>query len=137
MILPRWVGQPILYNKHPVKESPKLTFQLTEVDYSTLPPNFKIGGKSQKKIKKLPDVEGSIKLTSHNMLRVSKILSYLTDKFESSTKEMKDKKLKPADWLVLECRGQELTYDMTLQTIKTKIWKSGSDIELTFRRKYD
>ncbi|RCK63138.1 WD repeat-containing protein 48 [Candida viswanathii] len=137
IILPRWIGQPILYNKHPVKESPKLTFQLTEVDYASLPPNIKIGGKSQKKIKKLPDVEGSIKLTSHNMLRVSKVLSYLTEKFESSTKEMKDKKLKPTDWLVLECKGQELTYDMTLQAIKTKIWKSSSDIELTFRRKYD
>lgn len=135
--LPRWIGQPILYNKWPIKESPKIAFQLFECDYNALPPNKKIGGKVQKKIKKLPLLESSIKLTSHNMLRVSKILYYLTDKFESKTSEMKDKKLTPPDWLVLDCKGEELTNNMTLQTIKTKIWKSNADIELTFRRKFD
>lgn len=135
--LPRWIGQPILYNKWPVKESPKIAFQLFECDYGILPPNKKIGGKVQKKIKKLPLLESSIKLTSHNMLRVSKILFYLTEKFESKTSEMKDKKLSPPDWLVLNCKGEELSNNMTLQTIKTKIWKNNSDIELTFRRKFD
>ena len=36
---------------------------------------------------------------------------------------MKDKNLIPSDWLVLQCKGQELNNDLTLQTIKTKIWK--------------
>lgn len=135
--IPRWIGQPILYNRFNIKESPKITFRLLEVDYFNLPPTVKIGGKSQRKIKSLPALESSIKLTSHNMLRVSKILYFLTDKFEASTKEMKDKKLKPTDWLVLECKGQELSNSMTLQTIKTKIWKSSTDIELRFRRKFD
>ncbi|CAI5757181.1 unnamed protein product [Candida verbasci] len=136
-VIPKWIGQPILFNRLAIKESPKITFQLIECDYSELPSNVKIGGKSQRKIKKLPMLESSIKLTSHNMLRVSKILYYLTDKFESNTKEMKDKKLKPTDWLVIECKGNELSNDLTLQTIKTKIWKSSSDIELRFRRKFD
>ncbi|KAI5954685.1 hypothetical protein KGF54_002461 [Candida jiufengensis] len=136
-LLPKWISQPILYNKLYIKESPKITFQLLECDYYQLPPHIKIGGKSQRKIKSLPALESSIKLTSHNMLRVSKILYFLTDKFENKTKEMKDKKLLPTDWLILECKGQELQNNMTLQTIKTKIWKKNTDIELKFRRKFD
>lgn len=134
--LPQWIGLPILYDQCPTKESPKIAFQLLELDYNSLPPEKKIGGKSQRKIKRLPVLESSIKLTSHNMLRVGKILGYLTEKFESRTSEMKDKK-PPSEWLILECRGQELDTSMTLQTIKTKIWKHSSDIELRFRRKYD
>lgn len=134
--LPKWIGQPILLDKFPIKEFPKIAFQLLELDYTTLPPEKKIHGKSQRKIKRLPVLESSIKLTSHNMLRVGKILTYLTEKFESRTSEMKDK-IPATEWLVLECKGQELENNMTLQTIKTKIWKSSSDIELKFRRKYD
>lgn len=134
--IPKWIGQPILYDRFPVKESPKIAFQLLELDYTNLPPEKKIQGKSQRKIKRLPVLESSIKLTSHNMLRVSKILSYLTEKFESRTSEMKEK-LPATEWLVLECRGQELLPSMSLQTIKSKIWKSSSDIELRFRRKFD
>lgn len=134
--LPRWIGQPILYDKFPPPDAAKVSFQLLETDYSNLDPLLSIGGKSQKKIKKLPVMESLIKLTAHEMLRVGKILSYLTDKFESRTAEMKDHK--PAsDWLAIECRGRELPAGMTLQTIKAKIWKSSADIELVFRRKYD
>lgn len=134
--LPRWVGQPLLYDRFPHKEHPKIAFQLFEVDYTALAPEKRIGGRAQKKIKRLPVLESSIKLTSQNMLRVNKILNYLTDKFELRTSEMKDKRA-PKDWLVLECRGEELAPTMTLQTIKTKIWKSSSDIELRFRRRFD
>lgn len=134
--LPKWIGAPILYNRFPAKEAPKIAFQLVEIDYELLSPTQKIGGKTQKKIKKLPMLGTSIKLTSHSMLRVSKILQYLTEKFETRTSEMKMKK-QPSEWLALECRGQELDYRMTLQTIKTTIWKSGTDIELRFRRRFD
>ncbi|KAF3990942.1 hypothetical protein FT663_00878 [Candidozyma haemuli var. vulneris] len=134
--LPRWIGNPILFNKFPQKEWPKVAFQLFEADYFKYPPDKKIGGKAQRKIKRLPPLESSLKLTSQNMLRVHKVLLYVTEKFESRTLEMKEKK-KPAEWLELECRGQILDPNMTLQTIKTKIWKSSSDIELHFRRKFD
>lgn len=134
--LPKWIGQPVLYDRYPTKDSAKIAFQLLEYDYSKAPEDRKIGGKVQRKIKKLPVLESSIKLTSHSMLRVGKILQYLTEKFDSKTSEMKDKKL-PHEWLVLECKTEELTVDMTLQTIKTKIWKSSADIELRFRRRFD
>lgn len=134
--LPKWIGQPILYDKFPQKEVPKIAFQLFEVDYTTLTEDKKIGGKVQRKIKRLPALESSIKLTSQNMLRVNKILNYLTDKFDTRTSEMKDKK-PPSEWLELECKGQTLDPNMTLQTIKTKIWKLNSDIELLYRRKFD
>lgn len=134
--LPRWIGNPILFNKFPQKEWPKVAFQLFEADYSNYPPDKKIGGKAQRKIKRLPPLESSLKLTSQNMLRVNKILLYVTEKFESKTPEMKDKK-KPSEWLDLECRGLILEPSMTLQTIKTNIWKSSSDIELQYRRKFD
>lgn len=136
MQLPRWVGRPLLFNRYEAKEMPKIAFQLFECNYNELDCTKKIGGKVGKKIKKLPMLETSIKLTSHNMLRVRRILAYLTEKFESKTPEMKSGK--PAcEWLVLECKGVELNHEMTLQTIKTKIWKSSSEIELYFRRVYD
>ncbi|KAM9909734.1 hypothetical protein OXX69_005159 [Metschnikowia pulcherrima] len=134
--LPKWIGASILYNKFPVKEQPKISFQLFEVDYGSLPPHKSIGGKTQKKIKKLPPMETSIKLSSHCMLRVGKILQFLTEKFESRTTEMK-MKTPATEWLSLECKGQELDSRMTLQTIKTLIWKSSTDIELYFHRKFD
>ncbi|KAK8443431.1 hypothetical protein ACNR91_002334 [Candidozyma auris] len=134
--LPRWIGNTILFNKYDRKDWPKVAFQLFEADYSSYPADKKIGGKSQRKIKRLPPLESSLKLTSQNMLRVNKVLLYVTEKFESRTLEMKEKR-KPSDWLELECRGQILDPTMTLQTIKTKIWKSSSDIELQFRRKFD
>lgn len=134
--LPKWIGQSILYDKFPTKELPKIAFQLNEVDYAQLAPEKKIGGRVQQKIKKLPVLDGSIKLTSHSMLRVKKILQYLTEKFDSRTLEMKEKRA-PYEWLVLECRGQQLGNNMTLQAIKTQIWKSSSDIDLRFRRKFD
>lgn len=134
--LPVWIGKPVLYSKSPVKENPKIEFKLQEVDYTLLPPSTTIGGKSQKKIKRLPMSDNIIKLTSHNMLRVLKILTYITERFDGRTPEMKDLK-NPSEWLALECKGQELPYNFTLQTIKTKIWKSSSEIELRFRRKYD
>lgn len=134
--IPKWIGSPILYNRFPVKEQPKISFQLIEIDYEQLPAHKKIGGKSQKKIKKLPEMETSIKLSSHCMLRVGKILQFLTEKFDSRTSEMKLKK--PAtEWLTLECKGKELDEKMTLQTIKTLIWKSSTDIELFYHRKFD
>lgn len=134
--LPRWIGKTVLQNKFPMKELPKVAFQLFEVDYGTLPANKKIGGKTQKKIKKLPMLESAIKLTSHSMLRVNKILMFVVEKFGSKTTEMKNKQ-RAVEWLVLECRGVELEPTMTLQTIKTKIWKSSQDVELYFRRKFD
>ncbi|CAN3362954.1 hypothetical protein DICA4_E06678 [Diutina catenulata] len=136
LYLPRWIGRPILYNKLPPREVPKLAFCLTEVDYEKLHPDQKIGGKSQKKIKKLPLLDQQIKLTSHNMLRASKIMQYLTEKLDSKTSEMKSGKA-PTEWLALECRGVEIDPSMTLQTIKTRIWKSSSEIELHFRRQFD
>lgn len=134
--LPRWIGKTILQDKFPGKELPKVAFQLFEVDYGTLSPSKTIGGKSQKKIKKLPMLESSIKLSSHSLLRVDKILMFVVEKFGSKTPEMKSKKL-ATEWMVLECRGIELEPKMTLQTIKAKIWKSSLDIELHFRRKFD
>lgn len=134
--LPIWIGKPILYNKFPTKELIKIEFLLMEYEYGQLPLETKIGGKSQKKIKKLPISEPIIQLSSHNMLRVLKILVFLTEKFDSKTPEMKANR--PAvEWLSLECRGEQLPLDMTLQTIKSRIWKSNSEIELRFRRNFD
>ncbi|KAG7194047.1 uncharacterized protein KQ657_005250 [Scheffersomyces spartinae] len=134
--LPSWLVQPLLYDKYPPIEVTRISFQLLECNYLQLAPNKTIQGKSQKKIKRLPQIDGSLKLTSHSMLRVLKILGYVCEKFESKTSEMRDKKL-AYEWLALECKGQELPPTMTLQTIKTIIWKSGTDLELRYRRKFD
>lgn len=134
--LPKWLGLPLLYNKVTERDVLKVAFHLMEADYSLMPPDKKIGGKSQKKIKKLPPLESSIRLTSHSMLRVSKILQYLTEKFESRPPEVKQK-VPATEWLMLECKGHVLNNSMTLQTIKTTIWKSSAEMELRYHRKFD
>ncbi|KAL6450972.1 hypothetical protein SBY92_001221 [Candida maltosa Xu316] len=123
-IIPKWMAFTLLFNKHPIKESPKLTFSLTEIPYDSLSPDMK--KRITKKKFKLPTVEGGLKLTSHGMIRVVKIISYVLDKM--------DKKVK--DEMVLECNGIELSNEMTLQYIKTMIWKSSGDIVLNYRRKF-
>ena len=134
--LPSWIGEIILCDKFPSRIFPKIEFLVAEVDYTQLPQDKKIKGNAQKKIKRLPLNGGSVRLTSHSMLRALKILSYVVEKFDSRTSEMKSN-LDPSDWLVLECNGVELPPNITLQTIKTNIWKSSSVLQLYFRRKYD
>lgn len=134
--LPSWIGEIILCDKFPSRVFPKIEFLVTEKDYTCLPQDKKIKGNTQKKIKRLPLNGGSVRLTSHSMLRALKILSYVVEKFDSRTSEMKSN-LPPSDWLVLECNGVELSPNITLQTIKTNIWKSSTVLQLYFRRKFD
>ena len=59
-----------------------------------------IGLMNNKKIKKLPELESSIKLTSHNMLRVLKILNYLVEKNIPLEIQIKTKQMKAAQDIV-------------------------------------
>ncbi|GMF02291.1 unnamed protein product [[Candida] boidinii] len=68
------------------------------------------------------------------MLRVSKVLEFTTERFTDPTIEMLNH-VPVEDWLEITCRDKILPLHMTLATVKARIWKSNSDVELCYRRK--
>lgn len=83
----------------------------------------------------LPKVsESNLKLLAPGMIKVKKIKTYIVDRFETKTPEMKNR-IEPSEWLELLCRDQVLDNDMTLSTVRTLYWKSQGDIVFEYRRK--
>lgn len=83
----------------------------------------------------LPKIaEANVKLIAPGMVKVKKIKTYVVDRFESRTPEMKAK-IEPGEWLDLICKEQVLDNDMTLSTVRSLYWKSQGDIILKYRRK--
>ncbi|QLG74984.1 hypothetical protein HG535_0H03110 [Zygotorulaspora mrakii] len=83
----------------------------------------------------LPKISDSnMKLVAPGMIKVKKIKTYIADRFESKTPEMKAK-IEPSEWLEILCKNQVLDNDMTLSTVRTLYWKSRGDIVFEYRRK--
>lgn len=128
--LPQWMARPLLCNEWPTRDAPRISFLLVAA-LDDAGKKLRVMGNSKKL---LPTLKGTTKLVLHRMLRGSKVLQYIVENFDNKTNEMK-KKLEPRDWLVLECRGQEIDPSWTLQTIQLRLWKSGGEVELTYRRR--
>ncbi|ODV83574.1 hypothetical protein CANARDRAFT_29802 [[Candida] arabinofermentans NRRL YB-2248] len=112
-LLPLWVSKSLLINVHPLKDTAKLGFVLI--------PSESIKVRFQ---------QDTSKLNANNLLRVNKIIEFILDKFPSSEKESEDK-CKDIH-LDIYCKGEKLDLNMTLITIKNRIWKSSNDIELVY-----
>ena len=79
------------------------------------------------------------------MLRAHKALSYLVEKLRNDATchvvELEDPKMHeeaiahPERWLELTCHGQVVPRNMTLATARTRMWRSGGDMLLKYRRK--
>ncbi|ODQ82054.1 hypothetical protein BABINDRAFT_160258 [Babjeviella inositovora NRRL Y-12698] len=122
--LPRWIGEGFLMNSFPEKEQPKIGFVVRE--------KLEAGAK---KGDNLPAIDHSnVKLNATHSLRVKKLLTHITDRFESKTPEMKLNQ-PPEEWLEIYCNGKVLPLDMTLMTVKMTIWKSGGDMVLYYKKK--
>ncbi|GMM35451.1 Duf1 protein [Saccharomycopsis crataegensis] len=90
-------------------------------------------------------LDPTTRLSAHEYMRVKKIMFYILEKFPSKTPEMKkmypfanikyEDSVKVEDWLEILCNGEVLSPNMTLTTVKTKIWKNSGDIVLKYRRK--
>lgn len=113
---------------------------------SIMGPNIdSTNGFSANKLKLPPLVGSNYRLSAYQMIRVKKIMFYILEKFQYRTPEMKkmypyanikfENSIKVEEWLEILCNNEILPSDMTLLTVKTKIWKSSGDIVLKYRRK--
>lgn len=78
--------------------------------------------------------EPNSKLIAPEMIKVKKIKTYIVERFDYRTTEMRNK-VDPNDWIELLCRDKVLDSEMTLKSVKTLYWKSQNDIVIQFRRK--
>lgn len=136
---PAWLGDVLLLNKLPAKESPKITFILQPWN-NLLPP---VGISN----------DGTLsRLHANRMLRAKKIVSYVGERLPPDALPAGATKGiapgtgegeagtvvwvgKPEDWLELICQGQIIQPQQTLTTLRSHVWKSGGDVSLFYRRK--
>lgn len=118
-LLPKWIGNFILKNRFTIKDFPKIGFTISRLPSATDIPNI---------------TNGNCRLNAYNMLRVKRILTYITDRMENKTSEMTHH-VKPEEWLEVLCNDKVLPNNMTLATLKATIWRSSGDIQITYRRK--
>ena len=78
--------------------------------------------------------EKQTRLFAPEIIKVKKIKTYVVERFDGRTPEMKAK-TDPSLWLDLLCKNQVLDDDMTLSTVRTLYWKSPGEIVLNYRRK--
>ncbi|CEP24880.1 unnamed protein product [Cyberlindnera jadinii] len=118
-VLPRWLGTYLLKNRCIVKDYSKVGFTIQPDSTSTGLPAL---------------AQGVGRLNAYSMLRVKRILAYITDRFEKPTTEM-NQGLQAESWLQVLCHGKVLDNRMTLATVRSVIWKQSGDVVLTFRRR--
>lgn len=154
-VLPRWIGDAMLLDQYTEKPVTKINFLVQEWDDegadaeengSKKSKILTITSNGHKKLNKLPPLLGTnSKLSAYQGIRVKKIMFYILEKLLYKTPEMKrlytfanakhGADLKLEDWLEVLCNGEVLPANMTLVTIKTKIWKNSGDVILKYRRK--
>lgn len=152
--LPIWLGKILFKEDKVIKTYPKITFIIQpwkdeahlseETQQSPEAERLVVEHKRSGFHKKskppesplmLPKINDSnVRLTAANMIKAKKIKTYIVDRFESKTPEMKNKE-DPSEWLEILCKGTVLENDITLSAIRTLYWKSNTDIVLEYRRK--
>ncbi|KAJ4857423.1 hypothetical protein T069G_08320 [Trichoderma breve] len=102
-------------NQIPLKDPVKISFVLQPM--GNLPPIA---------------TDGNSRLNANRMLRVKKILGYVSERIEPEQEEDPNA-LKPEEYLELYCNDQLLHPTMNLATLRTHVWKGGSDIMLYYK----
>lgn len=93
-----------------------------------------------------PPPPGPDRFSGYHMLRTHKAMSYLVEKLHNNTTssipeftttpELCEEAIAhPERWLELTCQGQPVSPKMTLATVRTRMWRSGGDMILKYRRK--
>ncbi|KAK5988658.1 UBP9-binding protein [Cladobotryum mycophilum] len=113
---PMWLGDVLLQNQIPLKDPVKISFVLHPME--DLPPIAS---------------DGNSRLNANRMLRVKKILAYVAERIEPESQEEDPDALKPEEYLELYCNDKLLNPTMTLATLRTHVWKGGSDIVLHYK----
>ncbi len=114
---PMWLGDLLLRNHIPLKETSKVSFVL--LPYQDLLPS--IAG---------PD--GNSRLSANRMLRVKKIMAYVAERIEQHPEEDSNAP-KPEDYLELYCQNKPVAPTTTLATLRAHVWKNGGDVVLYYK----
>ncbi|KAK4102039.1 WD40 repeat-like protein [Parathielavia hyrcaniae] len=117
---PQWLGEVLLLNALPPKDPAKISFFLYPWK-DTLPP--------------VASADGNNRLNANRMLRVRKILAYVAERIDPvpEGEEPAPDALKPEEYLELYCNDQLLPNKMTLNTLRTHVWRGGADIVLHYK----
>lgn len=138
-VLPEWIANVLLRDQIPAKPEVKVGFVLQPCTAEE---------QAAPGIEPLPLIQqGGGRLNGYQMLRAHKAVTYLVEKLrledEAGTliPELAGKTdeqiaaMDPNDWLELVCQGQVVPRKMTLATARTRLWRSGGDVLLKYRRR--
>ncbi|KAI0205782.1 WD repeat-containing protein [Astrocystis sublimbata] len=115
---PMWLAEVLLLNTIPPKDPVKVSFILHPW---------------QDSLPAIIAADGNNRLNANRMLRVKKILAYVSENIETPPEEPDPDALKPEEYLELYCNDQLLPNTMSLATLRAHIWKGGNDVVLYYK----
>lgn len=119
---PAWLGELLLRNEIPPKETAKVSFILTPHPDSKLPG--------------IASADGNARLNANRMLRAKKVLGYVVERIEAPpdpNNPLPGDDLRPEEYLELTCQGQIVPPNMTLATLRVHMWRTGGDVVLHYK----
>ncbi|KPI38944.1 WD repeat-containing protein 48 [Cyphellophora attinorum] len=139
-IAPMWLGELLLRNQIPYKDTVKVSFVLHP--YEDVLPS-------------IASPDGNARLNANRMLRAKKILAYVAERIEApppapptaaeddstdatpappSAEPMPEEpRLQPQEYLELYCQGIRVDPNMTLATLRVHLWRTGGDVVLYYK----
>lgn len=121
-IAPTWLGDLLLRNEIPPKETAKVSFILTPHPDSKLPG--------------IASADGNARLNANRMLRAKKVLGYVAERIEAPpdpNNPLPGDELRPEEYMELTCQGQLVPPNMTLATLRVHMWRTGGDVVLNYK----
>ncbi|EEB05778.1 WDR48 family WD repeat protein [Schizosaccharomyces japonicus yFS275] len=107
-IMPAWLARLVLLNEMQPKQNSTVNFTVQPLPESGLP----------------PVLNNTTRLNAGSLMRAKKIIDYGKERLQSQLDDVSD--------LILTCRGNEVPKNMTLATIRTRLWKSSGDVVLHY-----
>ncbi|KAI9703863.1 MAG: hypothetical protein M1836_007635 [Candelina mexicana] len=117
-VAPTWLGDLLLHNQIPFKETIKVSFVLQPF---------------QDRLPSIASSDGNSRLNANRMLRARKILAYVAERIEPQPEQPDPIALRPEDYLELYCQNQIVPPLTTLATLRTHVWKGGGDVMLYYK----
>ncbi|CAN6645893.1 hypothetical protein TRVA0_021S01332 [Trichomonascus vanleenenianus] len=119
-VAPEWIARLILRDELPAKDPHKVGFILHP--YSETEPSIQSSYTSP--------ANTDIRLSAYQMLRARKVLIYLVERLN----QVSDTQYSP-DQFELFCQDHPVKPELSLATIRTKLWRSGGDLVLKYKFK--
>ena len=110
----------------PLKDTVKVSFILQpqpNAEHGTLP--------------SIASPDGNARLNANRMLRVKKIIGYISERIEDAPNPEavpgSAEAMKPEEYIEIVCHDQVIDPNMTLATLRVHTWRTGGDVLLYYR----